>query len=140
MTDVLTSAQRRHCMSRIRRRDTTPEVRLRKALWALGLRYRLGSKLPGKPDLVFAANRVALFVDGCFWHLCPEHAVRPKSNQHFWQQKLEANVERDRRNDCELRSLGWRVIRIWEHEIKSDTEAVALSLYSRIRRTRGAQS
>jgi DNA mismatch endonuclease (patch repair protein) len=135
MYDVLTQTQRSHCMSHIRSRDTKPEVRLRKALWALGLRYRLGSRLPGKPDAVFPADRVALFVDGCFWHQCTKHAVKPKTNGTFWRSKLKANVDRDRRVNRELRALGWRVIRVWEHDIKSNTEDLALRLSSRIRRT-----
>ena len=134
MADVLTPAQRRHCMSSIRGRDTRPEVRLRKALWALGLRYRLRSKLPGRPDLVFVADHVAVFVDGCFWHQCPKHAVWPKNNSSFWRRKLEANVKRDRRNNRELKLQGWKVIRIWEHEVNSGPEAAAQKLFPRIRR------
>src|SRR6185437_5040614 len=135
MHDVLTPTQRSHCMSRIRSRDTKPEVRLRKALWSLGLRYRLGSRLPGKPDAVFPTDRVALFVDGCFWHQCSKHAVKPKTNEIFWRSKLKANVDRDKRINRELRALGWRVIRVWEHDIKSNTEGLALRLSLRIRRT-----
>jgi DNA mismatch endonuclease (patch repair protein) len=95
----------------------------------------LSSKLPGKPDAVFPTDRVALFIDGCFWHQCSKHAVKPRTNESFWRSKLEANVARDRRVNRELRSLGWRVIRVWEHDIKSNTEGLALRLSSRIRRT-----
>ena len=97
MSDVLSRAQRSYCMSRIRGRDTSPEVRLRKELWRRGLRYRLSSKLPGKPDLVFPACQTAVFVDGCFWHRCPQHFTAPRSNADFWRRKVDANVERDRR-------------------------------------------
>jgi len=104
-------------MSRIRGRDTGPELVLRKALWARGLRYRIENKLPGRPDIVFRGAKVAVFVDGCFWHGCPLHAVRPKGNAEFWRKKLDANIERDARVSAELSELGWTVLRVWEHEI-----------------------
>ncbi|MEP1123393.1 MAG: very short patch repair endonuclease [Ilumatobacter sp.] len=103
-----------------RRRDTKPEVALRSALHRQGLRFRVDRKvLPGmrsRPDIVFGPAKVAVFVDGCFWHRCPEHGTRPKNNQEWWDQKLDANVARDRRVDAELREAGWEVIRFWEHE------------------------
>ncbi len=95
MPDVLTSRQRSYCMSRIRGHDTLPEIRLRKALWRLGIRYRLKSSLPGRPDLVISRLNAAVFVDVCFWHSCPLHSVIPKSNSDFWKRKLSANGERD---------------------------------------------
>ncbi len=116
-TDVLTPRQRSYNMSRIRGQDTRPERILRKALWQAGLRYRLKSALPGKPDLTFPSARVALFVDGCFWHACPMHVSFPKGNAEFWRLKLANNVERDRRVERELDEMGWRVIRIWEHDL-----------------------
>lgn len=128
MADVLNSKQRSYCMSCIRSENTDPELRLRKALWRLGIRYRLKSKLPGKPDLVIPGHKTALFVDGCFWHLCPIHSVRPKTNAAFWNRKLEANVERDRKVTHELRLLGWRVLRIWEHEIRLNPEGTAVRI------------
>ena len=120
MTDVLTPEQRSYCMSRIRGRDTKPELLLRTALWAAGLRYRLANRLPGKPDIVFPGRRVAVFVDGCFWHGCPEHYKRPFSNTEFWDAKISGNRERDNRRTKELRKAGWKVIRIWDHEIKKN--------------------
>ncbi len=137
MGDVLTSRQRSYCMSRIPGKDTRPEVHLRKALWALGLRYALKSDLPGSPDLVFPKYRTALFVDGCFWHMCSKHAVLPRSNRDFWREKLDGNVMRDRRVGRELRSLDWRVIRVWEHDVESNLGDIALQLSSRIRRSGG---
>jgi len=105
-------------MSRIRSRDTGPELRLRRALWAGGLRYRLHATTPvGRPDLVFPGPRVAVFVDGCFWHGCPEHYVRPRSRTDFWTGKLRANIDRDRRQTLELENQGWRVVRLWEHTV-----------------------
>ena len=124
MTDVMTPEQRRRCMSRIRGRDTGPELRLRRALWARGLRYRVSYKLPGRPDIAFVGSRVAVFVDGCFWHGCPEHGVRPKTNTAFWDNKLEENRVRDVRVAEELENQKWKVIRFWEHQIMDDLDTV----------------
>jgi DNA mismatch endonuclease (patch repair protein) len=102
-----------------RRRDTAPEMALRRLLHAWGLRYRVDAPLPGmrrRADLLFSSSRIVVFVDGCFWHSCPEHGSQPLSNGAWWARKLEANVSRDRDTDRRLRSLGWTVIRIWEHE------------------------
>jgi DNA mismatch endonuclease, patch repair protein len=106
-------------MARVRSRNTTPEVALRKELWALGRRYRLHAPIPGRPDIVFARARVAVFVDGCFWHGCPEHYTAPAANAEFWRAKLERNVARDRQVDRELAGHGWLVLRLWEHEIET---------------------
>lgn len=105
-----------------RRADTKPEVALRKALHGLGYRYRkdLRLDLPGgvrvRPDIVFTARKVAVFVDGCFWHVCPEHGRQPTTNEWYWTPKLRRNMERDRAADAALTASGWRVIRLWEHE------------------------
>ena len=120
MTDVLSPEQRRHCMSRIRGRDTKIEVLLRKSLWHRGLRYRIKSTLPGKPDIVFHKSRVLVFVDGCFWHRCAEHYSSPKTNAEFWENKIRANVARDIVVNKLLTKDGWTVIRLWEHSIKRD--------------------
>ena len=117
MTDVLTPAQRSYNMSRIRGVHTKPEMRVRKLLHGLGLRYRLhGKSLPGKPDLVFASARAVLFVHGCFWHMhrCKRGKPIPATNASFWAEKRRSNVERDRRNRAALRAEGWRVFEIWE--------------------------
>lgn len=124
MADVLTAEQRSYCMSQIRGRDTKPEVSLRKALWAAGLRYRLNFKLPGKPDIVFPRSKVAVFVDGCFWHGCPIHGTRPATNVKFWRKKIESNIRRDQEVNHRLNELGWSVMRIWEHEIKDNLDDV----------------
>ncbi|MEP6714613.1 MAG: very short patch repair endonuclease [Terriglobia bacterium] len=119
MTDVHTSEQRSFNMSRIRSRDTTPELRVRRRLHAAGLRYRLHDKrLPGTPDLVFPATRTVLFVHGCFWHMhrCKYGKPAPATNADFWAQKRLSNVARDRRNRAALRKAGWRVLEIWECE------------------------
>ena len=107
-------------MSRARRRDTAPEVAIRREAHRRGLRYRVDTPVVGlprrRPDMVFTRQRVAVFVDGCFWHSCPVHATVPKSNRDWWVAKLERNVVRDRETDDLLRVLGWTVLRFWEHE------------------------
>ena len=120
MADVMTKKQRSYCMSRIRGRDTQPEILLRKALWSAGYRYRLKSKLPGKPDILFPGRKVAIFVDGCFWHGCPDHSARPKTNAVFWSSKIDKNIDRDRKVTALLTAMGWKVVRIWEHELTDE--------------------
>lgn len=99
---------------------TAPEMAIRRVLHRRGLRYRVNMPLPEirriRPDIVFSRARVAVFVDGCFWHRCPEHGSSPKTNADWWRRKLDANVERDRKTDTVLADAGWMVIRIWEHE------------------------
>ncbi|HEX6782167.1 MAG TPA: very short patch repair endonuclease [Solirubrobacterales bacterium] len=111
----------RRVMTATRGRDTRPEKAVRSAVHALGLRYRVGAVVTCgdvrvRPDLVFKGARVAVFVDGCFWHSCPEHGDQPRTNTAYWRPKLEANVARDRRVDRALQDNGWRVVRAWEHE------------------------
>ncbi len=117
MTDVLTREQRSRCMSRIRSKNTRPELKVRSALHALGFRYRLHDKrLPGCPDLVFSKNKVAVSVNGCFWHMhsCHLGAATPKTNAAFWAAKRMGNVQRDKRASAALRRLGWRHFVVWE--------------------------
>jgi len=124
-------------MSRIRSKDTKPEMRLRRALHAEGVRYRVHAKLPGKPDIVFGPARLAVFVQGCWWHACPEHFRMPKSNVDFWRSKFDRNVERDRRVASKLRRMGWSVLHFWEHEINGDLDTVVRKVLSaRTRRLR----
>lgn len=123
MTDVLTESQRSFCMAQIKGKNTKPEIVLRKALWSKGYRYRLKSKLAGKPDIVFPQRKIAIFVDGCFWHKCPEHYIAPKQNSDFWEKKISGNVKRDQKVNRQLERSGWTVIRVWEHEIKSSLES-----------------
>ena len=112
-------------MARIHGRDTSPERVLRSLLWQGGLRYRIHhSTQCGRPDLVFLRRRLAVFVDGCFWHGCPDHYVRPRTQTEFWSHKLASNVERDRRQTLELEGLGWAVLRVWEHEIAEHPDQV----------------
>ena len=127
--DVHDKATRSYNMSRIRSRDTKPEIRLRKLLWLCGHRgYRIHSSLPGKPDIVFSRAKLAIFIDGCFWHGCPEcgDGRAPSSNTGYWSTKRQMNRERDERRTRELEAMGWTVLRMWEHEvIKKAEEAIA---------------
>lgn len=121
MADSLTPEARSRNMAKIRGRDTGPEVRVRRAAHALGLRFRLYRRqLPGTPDLVFPGRRIALFVHGCFWHRhsgC-RFATTPKTRADFWQAKFDGNVARDARKEEELRSAGWTPATIWECETR----------------------
>jgi len=104
-------------MRRMPRRDTNIELALRRELHRAGLRFRTHlSTLPGKPDVALTKAKIAIFVDGCFWHRCPLHGTAPKNNGAWWAAKLEENVRRDRRKDETLRSMGWMPVHIWEHE------------------------
>ncbi|MFC1400260.1 very short patch repair endonuclease [Streptacidiphilus sp. N1-5] len=114
------SAARRRNMQAIRSRDTAPELALRSLVHAAGLRYRVAAKpLPGMrrtADLLFRPTRVAVFVDGCYWHGCPEHFVPPRTNPGYWREKIGRNVQRDRDTDARLAEAGWLVLRFWEHQ------------------------
>jgi DNA mismatch endonuclease (patch repair protein) len=105
-------------MSRNKGCDTQPELLLRRACWRIGLRYRLNTQLPGRPDFVLPGCKVAVFVDGCFWHGCPEHYKAPATRATFWQLKRAANARRDERVNDALAALGWTVVRIWEHDVR----------------------
>lgn len=122
MSDSLNSPSRavRARMQGQRRAGTDPEMALRRNLHQIGLRYRVGYKVPGMSrrtiDIAFPKRQVAVFVDGCFWHRCPEHHIPAKNNAAWWASKLEENVRRDRDTDRRLADDGWTVLRFWEHE------------------------
>ncbi len=111
-------------MSRQVSRDTTPEVAVRKLLHAQGFRYRVNARVPGMPrrtvDILFLGPRVAVFLDGCFWHGCPQHATSPRSNADWWRQKLDRNMARDFETTQHMAADGWHVLRFWEHESPTD--------------------
>lgn len=118
------------------RRDTSTELSVRRRLHADGLRYRvdfapLASNRRRRADIVFTRAKVAVFIDGCFWHGCPEHGTQPKTNADYWAPKLARNVERDRETTAALEAEGWRVLRFWEHE---DPATVALQVERAVRR------
>lgn len=131
--DKLTKERRSWNMSRIKSKDTKPELKVRKILYKLGYRFRLHRKdLPGKPDIVLPKYRTAMFVNGCFWHRhenCIE-ASRPKSNSEFWENKLNKNVERDLKKYQLLREDNWKVIVFWECELE-DSEETNISIIKR---------
>ena len=130
MSDVHTAEVRSYNMSRIRNKDTKPEELVRKHLFSQGFRYRKNdARLPGKPDIVLPKYKTAIFVNGCFWHKhdgC-KYFVWPKSNAEFWKYKIETNAERDRRNHDLLQQMGWKVLVIWECELKPATNEATLS-------------
>nr|WP_234333988.1 very short patch repair endonuclease [Streptomyces lavendulae] len=117
-------------MQAIRSRDTKPELVIRRLVHARGLRYRIAARpLPGlrrTADLVFRPAKVAVFIDGCYWHGCPEHYVSPKTNPGYWSEKVARNMARDRDTDRQLEEAGWLVLRFWEHE-QSDVCAAAVA-------------
>lgn len=121
MTDVLTPEQRHKCMSRIRGKNTKPEMLVRRYLFSRGFRFRINVKrLPGTPDIVLRKYRTVIFVNGCFWHGhqgC-KYFVVPKSNSEFWKNKIEKNQERDLKNRIRLRDMGWHVIQVWECQLR----------------------
>ncbi|WP_237724903.1 very short patch repair endonuclease [Deinococcus alpinitundrae] len=124
MADRLTKEQRSALMGRVRQKDTAPELALRSALHRRGLRFRKNVKgLPGSPDIVFVKAKLAVFVDGDFWHGRDFDTWKEKL-QPFWRAKIERNIERDARNVEDLEALGWRVVRVWEKEIKKEKDSV----------------
>ncbi|PZE80246.1 very short patch repair endonuclease [Curtobacterium sp. MCBD17_032] len=133
--------ERSRHMARFGRRDTAPELALRRTLHARGRRFfvdrRISIRTRARADLVFPRARVAVFVDGCFWHWCEEHAHLPKANAELWRRKLLANRQRDAWHDAVLRSEGWKVIRVWEHDdvqAAADSIEAALDRWHRIAR------
>lgn len=122
-------------MAAVRGEHTTPEITLRKVLWRMGLRYRLHRPdLPGKPDIVFSLGKVAVFVDGDYWHgnqwrlrgfKSLEDQLKTVHNREYWERKIKRNIERDRKVNVQLRKAGWKVVRIWESDINRDPERAA---------------
>lgn len=123
MADIVSRSKRKEMMSSVKQRHTKPEITVRKLLHRLGYRFRLYSKkLPGTPDIVLPKYKSVIFVHGCFWHQhegCRK-SRRPTSNVEFWNEKLDKNIERDNRKESELKSLGWKVLTIWDCEIKDE--------------------
>ena len=128
MTDVFSTSKRSEVMSRIRGKDTTPELQVRSIVHRLGYRFRLHARdLPGSPDLVLPRLATVIFVHGCFWHRhrgC-RYATTPKSRRAFWQAKFDANVARDTRVSARLRRLGWSVLTVWECQLRTPERVVA---------------
>jgi DNA mismatch endonuclease (patch repair protein) len=134
-------------MANVRQKGTDIELALRREMYRLGLRYRIGYQILEKPrrvaDVAFPGRRIAIFVDGCFWHGCPRHATWPKQNAKFWREKIEANQRRDEDTNERLRALGWTVLRFWSHESPTDaalTVARALAEADTNRRASSARA
>lgn len=125
--DIWSKEKRSEVMSHIRSRDTKPELIVRKYLWARGYRYRKNVVgLPGTPDIVLRSYGVAIFIHGCFWHGHTTHMRQPQSNVEFWSKKIRRNQARDRENKAKLKALGWRVMTVWECQLKPATRKATL--------------
>ena len=133
--DKITKDARSQNMAKIRSKNTKPELLLRRALFANGLRYRLHYRISGKPDIVFPGKKVAIFVNGCFWHghSCPEGHT-PKTNKKFWVNKIEVNQARDKRNVAQLRKAGWKVLTLWECGIEKNLDKEVLKVTRTLRK------
>jgi DNA mismatch endonuclease (patch repair protein) len=140
VADSLDPAARSRLMSRVRVRDTAPELLLRRELWAAGVRgWRLhAKKLPGKPDLAFFSCKLAVFVDGAFWHGHPDY-YRGQSGP-FWDAKIAANRERDARVNLQLAELGWEVVRLWDFEVEKDGAGCVARVVAALEERRGVRS
>ena len=127
MTDAFPREVRSRIMSRIRSKDTKPEITVRRILWRRGLRYRLHDRtLPGTPDISNRKRRLAVFVDGCFWHGCPRCYAEPKTNVGFWREKVRQNRARRDAVRADLAERGFRVVEIWEHDAGDEDAVVGL--------------
>lgn len=127
--DSLTKKQRSFCMSHIRSRNTAPELKFRNYLRKKGLKnYRVKNNIRGKPDIYFPKKKIAVFIDGCFWHKCPKCFVGPKTKKTYWMKKIKRNIERDKEINSILKKNKIKVLRIWEHEINKNIEKCYLKL------------
>lgn len=128
---------RSEMMARIRGRDTSPEKIVRSGLHLMGLRFRVCYPTPGgKVDIAFPKEKLAIQIDGCFWHNCPIHSTKPKTNKNFWYAKLMANKKRDKRQNKTLAQSGWTVYRIWEHEIEDDPNKTILKAHAIVKKNK----
>lgn len=119
--DNVSQEARTRAMRAVKSQDSKMEVAFRSALWRVGLRFYKNVKtLPGKPDIVFPKKKLVVFLDSCFWHGCPQHLRKPVSNTDYWQAKFERNRRRDAQVNAYYRENNWRIVRIWEHELKTD--------------------
>lgn len=129
MADNLTPEQRHKNMIHIKSTNTKIEKDITKTLWNLGYRFRKNVKgLPGKPDIAIKKYKIVIFLDSCFWHKCPEHFKKPKSNIDYWEPKIKRNVERDTEINRYYQQKDWHILRIWEHEVKKDFDNTLLKI------------
>lgn len=126
--DNLTKEQRKKNMQAIKSKNTKMESIVCKELWHRGIRFRKNVKeLPGKPDIAIKKYKIAIFLDSCFWHKCPLHFIRPKSNNSYWDNKIERNINRDKEVNNFYKQNGWHLLRVWEHQFKTkDTQQKVL--------------
>jgi DNA mismatch endonuclease, patch repair protein len=136
MADNLTMEQRIKNMKAIKSQSAL-ENRVSKALWKMGFRFRKNVKLPGKPDIALKKYKIVIFIDSCFWHLCPVHGNMQKSNQDYWEKKLERNRKRDIEVSTYYRDNGWHILRVWEHEFKEDFNHAIITVATFIENIKG---
>lgn len=123
MTDTVSKQKRSEIMSKIRSKDSKIEIDFRKAIWRAGFRYRKNpTKYFGKPDLVLRKHKAVIFVDSCFWHGCKRHCRLPATNKKYWVDKIERNKERGKEVNRHYKKIGWKIIRVWEHEIEKNLD------------------
>lgn len=128
-TDIYSEKKRSRIMGSIKGKDTLLELKFEKILKDAGLKFRRNVKeLPGRPDVVFKNKKIVIFVDGCFWHGCKEHFSPPKSNRWFWMKKISDNIERDKLINKFYKKMGWRVLRIWQHDMNKKSKRVSYIL------------
>ena len=125
MADIFSKKKRSEIMSKIRSKETKLEIALRKELWKAGYRYRKNaSGYFGKPDVLLKKYKTVIFVDSCFWHGCKKHLRLPETNKNFWKEKIERNIKRDKEVNSHYKKIGWKVIRIWEHQLNKNQSEV----------------
>jgi len=135
MTDTVSKEKRSEIMSRIKRSNTGLEEGFRKSLWRAGLRYRKNVKeMIGKPDIYFAKKKLVVFLDSCFWHGCKAHCRRPSSNIDYWTKKIERNIKRDEEVTKYYKDSGFKIIRIWEHELKDNFDKMVKNIVSEVKK------
>jgi DNA mismatch endonuclease (patch repair protein) len=123
MADNVSKAKRSQTMAAVKSKDSKIELAFRKELWRNGFRYRKNSpKYFGKPDLVFKKYKLVIFIDSCFWHGCKKHLRLPSTNKKYWETKIRKNIERDKEVNKHYKSISWKIIRIWEHQLKTNPE------------------
>ncbi len=121
MVDIFSKKKRSEIMSKVRSKDSKIEIEFRKRLWSAGFRYRKNAtKYFGKPDLVLKKYKTVIFIDSCFWHGCKKHGSIPQTRKKFWKTKIERNKERDKEVSQYYRKIGWKIIRVWEHNLKKN--------------------
>ncbi|MBI5224833.1 very short patch repair endonuclease [Candidatus Micrarchaeota archaeon] len=136
MADQFTKLERSRIMLRIKSTNSAPELKIRKKLKKNGVNYSLKSTLPGRPDLIIPDVKLAIFVDGCFWHKCPRCYRPPKSNKKYWNPKINSNAIRDKRVTSKLKRARWAVLRIWEHEIQTNVDRSIKRIVDKISKLR----